>query len=269
MMLTKVGIIGIGFVGDAIQESFAKRGLELFPYDKYKEIGSYEKIILEAQIVFLALPTLYKDSEIGYDKSSLHEVCNRLKESEFSGLVINKSTVEPGITQQLADQYGLKLVHNPEFLTARTARTDFENQSHVILGATTLVSDAELRQLVEFYGIHYPNAEISLCSSEESESMKIMVNSFYAIKVQVFNEFYLYCQKKGVDYPTVRTLMLKNGWINPMHTMVPGPDGKLSYGGACFPKDTSALLADMIRVSSPHAVLQAVKEERELMRPDA
>ena len=39
--------------------------------------------------------------------------------------------------------------------------------------------------------------------------------------------------------------MLKNGWINPMHTTVPGPDGQLSYGGFCFPKDTNALLQFM------------------------
>ena len=41
--------------------------------------------------------------------------------------------------------------------------------------------------------------------------------------------------------------MLKNGWINHMHTEVPGQDGKLGFGGACFPKDTAALLADMKR----------------------
>ncbi len=37
-------------------------------------------------------------------------------------------------------------------------------------------------------------------------------------------------------------LMLKNNWINPMHTKVPGNDGQLSYGGKCFPKDTKALV---------------------------
>ena len=32
-----------------------------------------------------------------------------------------------------------------------------------------------------------------------------------------------------------------------MHTNVPGTDGKLSYGGACFPKDTNALNNFMIK----------------------
>ena len=36
-------------------------------------------------------------------------------------------------------------------------------------------------------------------------------------------------------------MMLNNKWINEMHTNVPGPDGLLGFGGACFPKDTNAL----------------------------
>ena len=36
-------------------------------------------------------------------------------------------------------------------------------------------------------------------------------------------------------------MMLTNNWINPSHTNIPGPDGLISYGGMCFPKDTNAL----------------------------
>ena len=60
--------------------------------------------------------------------------------------------------------------------------------------------------------------------------------------------------------------MLENDWINPMHTQVPGSDGKLSYGGACFPKDTQALLHHMKKVGSEHAVLEACIKERDQLR---
>ena len=33
---------------------------------------------------------------------------------------------------------------------------------------------------------------------------------------------------------------LLSGYINDTHTHVPGPDGKLGYGGKCFPKDVNA-----------------------------
>ena len=39
--------------------------------------------------------------------------------------------------------------------------------------------------------------------------------------------------------------MLENKWINPMHTLVPGIDGRLGYGGACLPKDVKAISKQM------------------------
>ena len=72
----------------------------------------------------------------------------------------------------------------------------------------------------------------------------------------------------GCNYDNVKDLMLKNKWINPMHTDVPGPDGKLSYGGYCFPKDTNALLNHMKRENTPSMVLEATVLERNIMRDD-
>jgi UDPglucose 6-dehydrogenase len=266
-MALSIGIIGVGFVGDALLTSFSSKGIKVYPYDKFKAIGSLESA-LNSDIIFLALPTLYKDELQAYDKSALHEISEKLRDANYKGMVIIKSTVEPGTTEALANQYNLKFVHNPEFLTARTAREDFENQSHIVLGKSVKVVDDELQILIDFYAYYYPKATISTCLATESESMKIMVNTFYSVKVQIFNEFYLYCKSKNIDYDCVKNLMLKNGWINPMHTTVPGPDGKLSYGGACFPKDSSALLADMLRLGTPSQVLAATKKERDEMRPE-
>ena len=50
----------------------------------------------------------------------------------------------------------------------------------------------------EFYKRNYPEATVSVCTSLESESMKIMCNSFYASKVMLFNEYYLLCSKNYI-----------------------------------------------------------------------
>ena len=159
------------------------------------------------------------------------------------------------------------MIHNPEFLTARTAFEDFHNQKHIVLGKSENCSEENLMKVYNFYKENY-DAEISLCTSTEAESMKIYVNCFYATKIQFFNEIYLLCQKIGSNYEVIKDLMLKNGWINPMHTDVPGPDGLLSYGGLCFPKDTNALLQTMKLNDVPCKVLEATIKERNLMRDD-
>ena len=98
--------------------------------------------------------------------------------------------------------------------------------------------------------------------------MKIFCNSFYALKVQFFTELYCLTQKNKSDYLKIKTMMLKNNWINPMHTTIPGPDGQISYGGLCFPKDTNALQKYMEEKEVPNKVLSGCIEERNEMRYD-
>ena len=265
-----VSIVGLGFVGSAMYESFELKGVkQLYGYDKYKNggIGSFDEC-LNSEICFLALPTPFSYEENKYDKKAIESVCKDLEKYNYKGLVVLKSTVEPETTDKLSLKYNLKMVHNPEFLTARTAFVDFHNQNHIVLGKGTNCLDEDLNIVKKFYKKYYPLASISLCNSIESESMKSFVNCFYSVKIQFFNELYLLCQKNNSDYNKVRELMLRNGWINSMHTDVPGPDGRLSYGGLCFPKDTNALLRYMNEKKIPSQVLNAVINERNEMRND-
>jgi UDPglucose 6-dehydrogenase len=264
----KIAQIGNGFVGSALHESFEGRGCNTTIYDKFQNIGSIEDV-LSSDILFMCLPTPYVDG-YGFDLSALTENLKQLYESNYKGLVVIKSTIEPGVTERLSSQYkNLLLCHNPEFLTAKTAFEDFDGQKHIVLGATKRASGKGSKlvlKLVKLYGKLYPDAQISLCKSEESEAMKLFCNNFYAMKVQIFNEFYYLSQKLGIDFDNIKEMMFKNNWINPMHTLVPGTDGGPSYGGACFPKDTNALCHMMKTLGSPHGVLEACIEERNKMR---
>lgn len=266
--MINISIIGLGFVGSAMKKSFEEKGCNVIGYDKYKESDKFE-MCLKNNIIFLALPTIYDENKHEYDKSCIIEICEELVKDSYKGLVIIKSTVEPNTTLELSNLFPLlKFIHNPEFLTAATAYEDFHNQKHIVLGKGPNVSNEEVKCIVDLYAYLYPTAEISLCTSTESESMKSFVNCFYAVKIQFFNELYLLCQKNNCNYEVVKDLMLKNNWINPMHTKVPGTDGQLSYGGYCFPKDTNALLQFMKRLDTPSKVLEATVEERNIMRSD-
>jgi UDPglucose 6-dehydrogenase len=273
--MIKVGIIGIGFVGNAMYNCLKKKGFEpyitLFGYDKYqKEIGTGKlEDLINCNIIFLALPTQYS-KEIGeYDISSLHETCHILENFNYNGAIVIKSTINPSTTSILSNKYpSLSLIHNPEFLTARTAEDDFTNQKHIVIGKGLNCTDDNYTKVVIFYSKYFPKAHISLVDSLESETMKIFSNCFYAMKVQIFTEFYILCKRTKCDYSRVVELMINNGWINPMHTNVPGPDGKISYGGLCFPKDTNALIMYMKNNNSPCEVLQATINERNSMRND-
>ena len=45
------------------------------------------------------------------------------------------------------------------------------------------------------------------------------------------NEFYQVAAKQNLDWNAIVGGMLTSGWVNPMHTLVPGTDGSLGFGG--------------------------------------
>jgi UDPglucose 6-dehydrogenase len=259
----KIGQIGNGFVGAALNKSFKKKGVNTVVYDKFQKIGRIEDLV-DLDIIFLCLPTPYVDG-VGFDLSAIEENFKILS-GVYSGLCVIKSTVEPGISKMLSEKYNLNVAHNPEFLTERTAFYDFHNQKHIVLGK--VCDSSFFDNLVLLYKRLYPDALISICTSSESEAMKLFTNSFYAQKVMIFNEFYLLCQSFDLDFENIKALMLKNSWITPHHVTVPGPDGRLAYGGHCFPKDTNALNELMKTQGTPNSVLEAAILERNKIRDD-
>jgi UDPglucose 6-dehydrogenase len=264
MMTMRIAQIGNGFVGSALHRSFKINGVTTAIYDKFQKIGTINSV-LDSDILFLCLPTPFIRGK-HFDLSAIEENLELLKKNNYKGLCVIKSTVEIGVTKMLANKYGLNIAHNPEFLTERTAFDDFHNQDYIVLGSS---SESELfDRLILFYKRLYPAARIAVCTSDESEAMKIMRNCYYSVKISIFNEFYLLCNSIGIDYDNVRDLML-GPWVEKMHTNVPGPDGGLSYSGHCFPKDTNALLAQMVAAGSENAVLKATIESKNRLRPDS
>jgi UDPglucose 6-dehydrogenase len=262
----KIGICGVGFVGNAIVQCLSnKQDLHIVQYDKYKNLNTFE-ILLHSDICFICLPTLYDAETKTYDMTELDKTLLLFSEQHYNGVLLIKSTVLPTYCSTMNDQYpNLRLIHNPEFLSARTAVEDFSNQKHVILGYTKQ-SYTSVNQVILLYNYVFPRASVSICQSEEAELTKLACNSFYAMKVQFFSELYLLCDRLNVSYEEVKGMMLKNGWIHAQHTDVPGQDGQISFGGACLPKDISALNEFMKELSIPHKVLEAVIQERNEMR---
>lgn len=266
-----IGICGIGMVGSAMLKSFILKeyvkNKNLFLYDKYKEEFNDKDSILKSDILFLSLPTLFNESLNSYNLEPIYETCQFLTDNNYHGTVVLKSTVQPKTVYDLSIKYKLNMVHNPEFLTARTAFDDFHYQKHIVLGREYNCSQEHFDRVYKFYKINYPDAEFTLCTSNESESMKLFVNSFYAVKIQFFTEIYLLCEKMDMNFEMIRDMMLKNKWINHMHTIVPGPDGQISYGGMCLPKDIRALKAFMEDNNTLNGILEStIREQVELRK---
>ena len=111
-------------------------------------------------------------------------------------------------------------------------------QSRIILGG-----DKELVNKVEkFFLLRFKNKHIIKTDSRTAELIKYMNNSFFATKVSIMNEFKLLCDVIGANWEDALNGFASDGRIGDSHLNVPGHDGKLGYGGTCFPKDVTSLI---------------------------
>ena len=238
-----IGIFGIGVVGTAVYNGFIDKN-KIFRYDTNLRYDNIRETVSNSEIIFVCVPTPSNNNKyqnrIQQDLSYVNnavDLINTFSITDRKTIVI-KSTITPGTTRRYALRYPRhNFVFNPEFLTARTANEDFLKQVQIILGGD------ELDKVEQLYKETFPETLIRKISWEEAELFKYTCNVFGAVKVTYANQIYKACNKLNISYDVIKNLFIDNGWVNPMHLDVPGPDSLLGFGGACFPKDIQAFIA--------------------------
>src|SRR6185312_4076673 len=99
----RIGSIGRGMVGEAIYQGLINCGHEMSSYDPKFENSKMEDI-LNDEIVFVSVPTIPNEKN-ECDLSIIHAVLKKLSELNYPGIICIKSTVTPGTTQKLIEEY--------------------------------------------------------------------------------------------------------------------------------------------------------------------
>ena len=231
-----VGIIGNGFVGEAISFAFSSScNLYIYDINPNKSMSNLDTIH-NCDFVFICVPTpMFQDGT-----QDLSYVKNTFEKATKKPIYIIKSTVLPGTTIELSKKYpNYKIVFSPEFLTERTAKLDMLTQARIILGGELNLT----KKVKILFNQRFKNINIIQTDSRTAELIKYMNNTFFATKISIMNEFKLLCDKIGGNWDDALHGFIADGRIADSHVDVPGHDGKLGYGGTCFPKDVSSLLS--------------------------
>jgi UDPglucose 6-dehydrogenase len=247
----RIGIIGIGMVGGAMQRYFESIGKKPFLYDKFKEIGSPEKIN-KTDIVFISVPTPFNEKR-GFDDSAIKDAFKILKGRK---IIVIKSTVIPGTTEKFQKKYPQhKILFNPEFLTEQTTDQDMRYPDRQIMGYTqksyNVAKDVlQILPLAPFERI---------MPATEAEMIKYFGNCWFSTKVIFANQMYDLCQKLNIDYERVIDGAAADKRIGRTHLEI-FHKGYRGYGGACLPKDTKALIRFGDRLGAEMKLLKIVEE---------
>ena len=280
-----VGIVGGGVVGSAIARTYLEHVKEVCVYDidSKRATTNLSYLLEKSNVIFICLPTPKRNDGLdGLDTSCIEEFFERLQRPlGFSytpdmreKVIVIRSTVPVGFTRTLSDKFEMQnICHSPEFLTARCSFADASIPSRNLIGNTPHGKEAA-RQLESLYQYRFPNVQLYTVTSEETEFVKLMANSFFAVKIAFFNEMYQLMAKGGSksglsfrSYQPILNMLLMDERISPYHTMVPGPDGEYGFGGACLPKDLSEVIS-YLNPTWP-STLRAAQELNQLLRKDA
>ena len=272
--MKKIGIIGNGFVGSSVSFGFSPQtgcdGVDIKIYDKdeSKATHTMSEVVNDSDIIFVSVPTPSNvDGSMNLDiVEDVFKNIDKHRDEDCEPVLLLRSTVIPGTTRKLQEKFDkLRIVFNPEFLTERSAKLDFINQSRFVLGGN-VVDTTIVAELYKWrFGQHIP---VIKTNYETAELIKYMNNTFFATKVSFMNEMKLVSDKVGANWEDCVDGFSLDGRVGHSHLNVPGPDGKMGYGGSCFPKDIQAMINFMDYMGVPSNVLRGSWKTNLEVRPE-
>lgn len=261
MKTPTICIIGPGVVGQATGKAFAAKGYSIAFYGgnpvKTKKLieegfsayarGEEMDRVYDFDISMLTVPTPTKNGKIDLSimESAAIDLGKKLKGLNKYHLVVVKSTVPPGTTEELVipaiEKYSGKkagvdfgVCMNPEYLREVSSFEDTLNAWFVLIGEYDKKSGDMLE---EVYKGKF-DCPIHRCQLKEAEMQKYVHNLFNASKIAFFNEMRGVANELGIDANKIfqYTAVSCEGMWNPKYgTKDLGP-----FQGECLPKDTQA-----------------------------
>jgi UDPglucose 6-dehydrogenase len=294
----KIAVVGTGYVGLVTGTCFAETGNKVtcIDIDKTKvdklsagQITIYEpgleklflrnqkegrltfttnleEGIVDAQIIFLALPTPPGEdgsADLKYILGVANDLGKLIKPNDFK-VIIDKSTVPVGTADKVkaailangASENSFSVVSNPEFLREGVAVDDFMKPDRVVIGTS---SEKAKKIMNDLYAPFVRQGNPIIFMDEKSaELTKYAANSFLATKITFMNEIAQLCELLGADVDMVRKGIGSDERIG-KRFLFPG----IGYGGSCFPKDVQALAKSSTEVNYSFKILDAVMDVNE------
>ena len=275
----KLTMVGTGYVGLVTGSCFAKTGNDVtcldLDQDKIARLNRGECPIFEPSLAELIQRNVASgrmrftsDSDEAYGEAEVIFICvgtpavadgstdlsamrqaavdiaefiDRAKPPQDPKLIVVKSTVPVGTTEQLRDEIKARtkaafyIANNPEFLKEGAAVSDFQKPDRVICGTEAEEAAEILRDLYEPF-VRQGNP-IIVMDMRSAEMVKYASNAMLACKISFINEIANLCERTGADVRAVREGMCADRRIGNQF-LHPG----LGFGGSCFPKDILAVI---------------------------
>lgn len=226
--------------------------LQNFATLNFKMCGSVEQVVIESDLVFLAVQTPHQpefegstplterraDFDYSFLKEAVYEVSNAAKNLQKHVTLAVISTVLPGTSQRellpLLDRNWVRFAYNPLFIAMGTTIRDYLKPEFVLIGA----DDARTGNVIAGYYEKLHDAPHSRVSVASAELAKVSYNTFIGMKIVFANTLMQVAEHlaANVDEVTETLSLATDRLISPAYMRAGMGDG-----GACHPRDNIAL----------------------------